>query len=127
MSYILQPATWPRWQSEIVSAEGPDRLDAGDVVDGAARLLGFDVTGRSITKDVSDDLFVEDVIVGVRMHVTYRVDPHGTGSIITHQMVADLPAGVAGSILSLLLRWRLKRMQVRLLDRLASQAGEDSP
>ncbi len=123
---ILRPSTWPQWQAEIVSTEGPERVEEGAVVDGAARLLGFDVTGRSIATNVQEDVFEEDVIVGVRMRVTYRVMPREGGSLISHRMDADLPAGIAGSVLSLLLRWRLKKMQVRLLDRLRVQAEEAS-
>ena len=46
MRRILSPSTWPAWQSEIVSAEGPEPLEEGDVVEGRARLLGFDVRGK---------------------------------------------------------------------------------
>lgn len=126
MTTILRPSTWPRWQSEIVSTQGPERLQEGAVVDGAARLLGFDVTGRSITTSVQDDVFEEDVIVGVRMRVSYRVVPRADGSLISHRMRADLPAGIAGAVLSVFLKWRLKRMQVRLLQRLRVQAEEAS-
>ncbi len=122
METILSPDTWPHWQSEILSTDGPERLTEGSVVDGAARLLGFDVTGRSITATVRDDLFEEDVIVGVQMRISYRVAPQGSGSIVTRRMDADLPGGVAGRLLSTLLRWRLKKMQTSLLDRLRAQA-----
>ncbi len=126
MTMLLRPSTWPRWQSEIISTEGPEHLEEGAVVDGAARLLGFDVTGRSITTRTQDDVFEEDVIVGVRMRVTYQVTSRDGGSVISHRMDADLPAGIAGSVLSVFLRWRLKKMQVRLLERLRVQAEEAS-
>lgn len=125
MRRILRPRTWPAWQSEIVSVDGPEHLEKGSIVDGAARLLGFDVTGRSITTHVGEDLFEEDVIVGVRMRVTYRVGQRDEGSTITHQMSADLPSGLAGSVLSLFLAWRLRKMQHALLERLRVQAEEE--
>lgn len=122
VDYIRRPETWPRWQSEIQATRGPDVLAEGDVVDGDARLLGFDVTGRSAVVKVSDDTFAEDVIVGVRMRVTYSVSPTPSGSEITHRMEADLPAGVVGSLLSMFLGWRLKKMQKNLLAALVEQA-----
>ena len=122
LGYARRPSTWPQWQSEIVDASGPEILSEGDVVDGAARLLGFNVTGRSTTVAVTEDLFVEDVIVGVRMKISYGVTPHGKGSIITHRMEADLPTGLAGSVLSILLARRLRKMQKNLLNALSEQS-----
>lgn len=121
--YVRSPATWPKWQSEIVAVDGSQTLGQGDVVDGDARLLGFDVTGRSTVVNMADDVFEEDVIVGVRMRVSYTVTPSASGSKITHRIQADLPSGIAGSVLSLLLSWRLKRMQKSLLYALSEQAG----
>lgn len=123
VDYVRRRETWPQWQSEIQGTRGPDLLNEGDVVDGDARLLGFDVTGRSAVVKISDDTFTEDVIVGVRMRVSYSVAPTPSGSIVTHRMEADLPAGLAGSVLSLFLGWRLKKMQKNLLAALAEQAG----
>ena len=123
MTHIRAPRTWPGWQSEIVSTSGPDEVDEGDVVDGEARLLGFNVSGRSAITKVLPDVLHEDVIVGVRMRVTYSVTRNSPGSIITHRMEADLPTGIAGSVLSLFLAWRLKRMQSTLLAALSSEAG----
>ena len=124
MARVLSPKTWPQWQSEIIATEGAEFIDEGDVVDGDARLLGFDVTGRSSTVAVSPESVDEDVIVGVRMRVSYSVAPAGSGSIVTHRIEADLPTGLAGSLLSLLLSWRLKKMQKTLLIALADQAGQ---
>lgn len=120
---IRKPQTWPEWQSEIVAVTGPEILSEGDVVDGDARLLGFDVTGRSTTLTASESSFEEDVVVGVRMRVTYSVTPSASGSIITHRMEADLPTGIAGSLLSLLLGRRLKKMQRDLLAALSRQGA----
>ena len=120
---IRRPETWPEWQSEIIATRGPAHLAEGDVVDGDARLLGFDVTGRSSTGRITEERFEQDVIVGVRMRVSFRVTPAGSGSIVTHRMEADLPSGVTGSVLSMLLAWRLKRMQNHLLRALSEQAG----
>lgn len=123
MDQIRAPETWPRWQSEIISTSGPETVGEGDVVDGEARLLGFDVTGRSTTRKVSSVAAEQDVVVGVRMRVTYSVTPGPKGSTITHRMEADLPSGIAGSVLSLLLGWRLKRMQRNLLTAISREAG----
>jgi hypothetical protein len=122
VDYVRRPETWPRWQAEIQATRGSGVLSAGDVVDGDARLLGFDVTGRSAVVKVSDDTFTEDVIVGVRIRVSYSVSPTPSGSVVTHRMEADLPAGAVGSVLSMVLGWRLKKMQKNLLAALAEQA-----
>ena len=122
VDHVRRPETWPRWQSEIQATRGPDLLEVGDSVEGDARLLGFDVTGRSAVLGLSPDSFTEDVIVGVRMCITYSVTATPSGSIVTHRMEADLPAGLAGSVLSWFLGWRLKKMQKNLLAALATQA-----
>jgi hypothetical protein len=67
-------------------------------------------------------VFIEDVIVGVRMVVTYEVVPSATGTRITRTLEADLPGGPSGWLLSLVLRARLRRMQKRVLSELAAQA-----
>lgn len=125
MRRVVTPSTWPEWQSEIVTAEGPERLAEGDVVEGRARLLGFDVRGRSTATTVTEGSFDEDVIVGVRMRISYRAEARPGGSIVTHRMKADLPAGAAGAVLSWFLARRLRRMQVTLLQRLGDQAGRE--
>lgn len=122
MRRILGPHTWPGWQSEIVRADGPDRIEEGDQVTGDARLVGFKVQGRSDAHVVDDHLFIEDVIVGVRMVVTYQVKATPDGAIVTRSLEADLPRGIAGSVLSILLRVKLRRMQKRLLRDLVAQA-----
>lgn len=122
MKRVLEPATWPSWQPEIISTTGPEVLDVGDVVNGQAELLGFAVQGTSTTTFVEAGEFVEDVVVGVRMRVTYRVEERHGGSLVTRRLEADMPTGFAGRILSLFLRLRLKRMQERVLDALAGQA-----
>jgi hypothetical protein len=125
--HVRTPRTWPAWQSEILGVEGPELVDEGDVVHGDARLLGFDVDGRSDALFADDSRFEEEVIVGVRMRIAYEARPTSTGSVITHRMYADLPTGLAGSVLSLLLGWRLKRMQTRLLAALRDQVGPMPP
>lgn len=128
MSRVVGPSTWPEWQSEILSTQGPEPLAPGDVVDGRARLLGFDVHGRSAAVEVTDEVFFEDVIVGVRMRIRYTVRPDGSGSIIGHHMQADLPAGPLGRLLSVFLARRLRKMQSELLESLRVQAeGESAP
>ena len=122
MRRILNPQTWPDWQSEIVRATGPDRIEEGDQVTGDARLVGFKVQGRSDAHVVAEDLYIEDVIVGVRMVVTYQVKPISGGAIVIRSLEADLPRGIAGSMLSVVLRAKLRRMQKKLLRDLSAQA-----
>ena len=118
---ILTPASWPEWQSEILRVDGPDHLAPTDVVRGDAKLLGFHVEGHSTTLEVTPQSFTEDVIVGVRMKVRYSVTPDGAGTRITHHLESKLPSGLAGRVLSLFLRWRLRKMQAMLLNDLVRQ------
>ncbi|HVF52320.1 MAG TPA: SRPBCC family protein [Actinomycetota bacterium] len=109
---LRTPDSWPRWQPEIIATQGPAQVDVGDVVRGRARMLGFGVDGHSTTTGVSHEMVREDVIVGVRMEVTYTVDPaDGGGSTITHNLELHPLEGPAGTLLRILLLWRLKRMQ----------------
>lgn len=126
MRQVLSPHTWPEWQSEIKRVEGPSSIEEGDQVSGDAQLVGFKVQGRSDAHVVSENLFIEDVIVGVRMVVTYEIKPSERGTRITRTLEADLPAGIAGRLLSALLRAKLRRMQKRLLRGLKDQAEEDA-
>ena len=119
MALLLDPASWPRWQPEISSAEGPRPLTSGDVATGRASMLGFRVLGRSTTLDAGRDFFEQDVIVGVRMRIRYEVERSGEASLITHNLECDLPSGVLGRILSLFLTPRLRRLQETALNQLA--------
>lgn len=119
---MLAPDTWPQWQAEILDVTGPPVVEEGDQVSGAAKLAGFRVQGRSDAHVVSEDVFIEDVIVGVRMVVTYQVVPSARGTRITRTLEADLPGGPSGWLLSLILRARLRRMQRKVLKKLAAQA-----
>ncbi|MEA2446442.1 MAG: hypothetical protein QOK47_79 [Actinomycetota bacterium] len=85
-------------------------------------MLGFTVQGTSTTMAVDDDEFVEDVVVGVRMHILYRVEKSDNGSRVTRRLEAEMPTGLAGRVLSWFLRGRLRRMQERVLDALTDQA-----
>lgn len=122
MQQVLSPATWPEWQSEILRTTGPERVEEGDQVSGDARLAGFRVQGRSDAHVVTDGLYMEDVIVGVRMVVTYQVEPTATGTRIKRTLEADMPGGPSGWVLSLVLRAKLRRMQKRALAQLVAQA-----
>lgn len=125
MDRVLAPATWPEWQSEILSTRGPERVAAeGDVVRGHAELLGFKVEGISTAVEVSPSRFVEDVVIGVRMRVSYETTATTGGSTVTHRLEMELPKGPAGRVLAFFLRRRLRKMQVTLLDQLARQAEE---
>jgi hypothetical protein len=123
MELLLDPSTWPGWQPEITQSRGPAPLERGDVVSGSAQMLGFvGVQGRSAAVDVGDNCFEEDVVVGIGMRVRYEVEADGEGAIVTHSLESDLPTGVAGRLLSLVLRKRLKRLQRTALERLAAHS-----
>lgn len=126
MERILDSTTWPRWQSEIRSTSGPDRIEAGDEVSGDASLIGFHVEGVSRAVEVDGGNFVEDVIVGVRMRVRYRVERDGDETVIRRRIETRLPGGALGSLLTRVLKGKLRRMQKRLLEELADQASEGS-
>lgn len=120
---IRDPKTWPRWQPEIVSTEGPAPLDEGDDVYGHAEMLGFRVEGHSKSIGVSGDRYEEDVIVGVRMRIVYEVARDDSGNtVVTRRLSALLPGGVAGRILSIFLKRRLTRMQNGVVEELVRQA-----
>ena len=122
MKILTDPETWPEWQSEIVTTSGPVPLSRGDEVEGRAKLLGFHVDGRSRTIRADGTSFVEDVIVGVRMQVSYDVVETNDGTRVTRQLTAFLPGGVAGRVLSFFLKRRLKAMQEGVLEALVRQA-----
>ena len=97
-------------------------MKEGDTVEGAARLLGFTVEGRSSAGSVEPLAFEEDVIVGVRMRVRYEVEASEQGATVTRHLSAHLPRGPAGRVLSFFLKRRLRRMQAGVLDGLVRQA-----
>jgi hypothetical protein len=118
---ITHPRTWPEWQTEIDSTSGPEALTAGDTVEGRARMLGFRVNGHADMDRVEDTVVNHQVIVGVRMQVRYDLEPDGDGVRVTHTLTADMPDGLAGKLLSVFLRRRLRTMQRKLLDNLAER------
>lgn len=126
MTKLRDASTWPLWQPEIKSSDGSARLEAGDVVRGRAQMLGFYVQGRSEATSASEEMFEEDVIVGVAMRVRYEVVPEGAGCRVIHRLESELPGGLSGSILSFLLRARFKRMQRAALRNLLAQSELDS-
>jgi hypothetical protein len=120
LAKLRDPATWPEWQSEILRAEGPAPLQTGDHVAGDARMLGFTVGGRADLGRVTNEIVEHEVIVGIRMNVRYTIEPAGKGWILTHRLSAELPGGLAGRVLSLFLKRRLRRMQSTLLEDLTT-------
>lgn len=126
MRRVLGPKTWPDWQAEIKTVEGPERIEDGDQVSGDAQLVGFRVQGRSDAHVVDDGLFIEDVIVGVRMVITYELEPTDRGTRVKRTLEADLPGGFVGGLLSIVLRAKLRRMQKELLRKLAAQAEAEA-
>jgi hypothetical protein len=65
-------------------------------------------------------------VVGVGMRIRYRIEETANGTIVTHQLVSELPAGRLGVLLSFFLRRRLQRMQRMLLEELVGQAEASS-
>ncbi len=122
MKVLTDPSTWPQWQSEILVTRGPAPLAEGDEVEGRARLLGFHVDGRSRTVRATPTSFAEDVVVGVRMRVEYEVLERPDGTTVTRVLTASLPGGLAGRVLSFLLKRRLKAMEKGVLNALVAQA-----
>jgi hypothetical protein len=126
---LLDASRWPQWQPEIVATVGPEHVQVGDVVRGHADLLGFGVAGQAAIEEVPDDGLVEDVLVGVRMRVTYQVEPRDGQCLVRATIVTEAPTGISGRVLGFLLRRRLRRMQRTALDRLTrlaeAQAGTE--
>lgn len=123
---LVAPGTWPVWQSEILSTDGPDTLAEGDVVTGRATMLGFEVDGQTVAAIVDGERVEQEVVVGVGMRISYVLEPEPSGVKITHMLVSELPSGPAGRVLSFFLRRRLRKMQEGLLKRLVSQAEASS-
>lgn len=126
MALLRDATTWPIWQHEIRSAEGPSALEDGDIVTGTAEMLGFGVNGHSTVTGVAPDRFSEDAIVGVLMRIEFSVEEASEGAVITHHLAAYLPTGALGRVLSWFLRRRLVRMQRATLEQLARQAEASS-
>jgi hypothetical protein len=123
LELVRDPGTWPRWQPEILSTEGPQLLEEGDDVYGHAEMLSFRVEGHSKTVLVSGDAYEEDVVVGVRMRILYEVARDDAGNtVVTRRLSTLLPGGVAGRILSFFLKRRLTRMQDGVVEELVRQA-----
>lgn len=122
MKVIGDPVTWPEWQSEIVETSGDAPLGEGGRVEGRAKMLGFEVNGLSTTLTATPTTFVEDVIVGVHMRIEYTIDETASGTVVTRRLVATLPNGISGRVLSFFLKRRLKAMQEGVLDALVAQA-----
>ena len=95
------------------------------MVPGHAEMLGFEVDGQSFTVEASDHHYVEDVVVGVGMRVSYAVEETPSGTRLTHRMECQLPGGPMGSLLSFFLKRRFVKMEKQLLRKLAS--GEKGP
>lgn len=118
---LVRPATWPSWQEEILTILGPEKVTAGDVVTGRARMLGFEVDGQTVATRVDTSSLEQSVVVGVGMRIDYQVRKVAAGVEITHRLTSHLPSGIAGRILSFFLRRRLGRMQKDLLKELVAQ------
>ena len=86
-------------------------------------MLGFDVDGQSVALRVESGQFEESVVVGVGMHIIYTLEVTPEGTRITHRLTSQLPRGFLGSILSIFLRRRFRKMQRELLERLREQSG----
>ena len=85
-------------------------------------MMGFDVDGQSVTTEVAERAYQQDVVVGVGMQIRYEVGPSPDGgTVIRHRLTSQLPEGALGRMLSFFLTRRLKKMQRDLLERLAAQ------
>jgi hypothetical protein len=124
--HLLDASRWTEWQPEIVSTVGPERVQVGDVVHGHADLLGFGVAGRAAIHEVPDDGLVEDVLVDVRMRVSYQVEQRRDECLVRATIVTEAPTGISGRVLGFLLKRRLRRMQRTALDRLTRLAEAQS-
>lgn len=122
MKVIGDPMTWPTWQSEIVETIGDAPLGEGDRVEGRAKMLGFEVNGLSTTVYATPRAFVEDVIVGVHMRIEYTIEETTLGTVVTRRLIATLPNGISGRVLSFFLKRRLRAMQEGVLEALVAQA-----
>jgi hypothetical protein len=125
MRYLLDSTSWPRWQPEIVATTGPQEVKTGDLVRGHADLLGFGVAGQAAIEEVRRRSFTEDVLVGVRMKVSYELLDDARGCKVRATVVTEAPTGLSGRILGLLLRRRLRSMQSTALERLARLSEAD--
>jgi hypothetical protein len=125
MRYLLDSTSWPRWQPEIVATTGPQEVKTGDLERGHADLLGFGVAGQAAIEEVGRRSFTEDVLVGVRMKVSYEVLDDARGCKVRARVVTEAPTGLSGRILGLLLRRRLRSMQSTALERLARLSEAD--
>lgn len=126
MGLLIDPATWPRWQGEIVESSGPAPLGDGDVVAGRARMMGFDVDGQSVARSVTGDSYEQTAVVGVGMRITYSLLETSEGVRVTHRLESQLPSGMWGRVLSFFLKKRLRKMQRGLLAALKDQAEGSS-
>ena len=117
---IKQPSTWPEWVPEINSTTSKKSIvDVGDNVEGLAEMLGFRVNGRAHVTEITPTLFVQDVVIGVRIVARYEVEPTEHGSVIHHELIVSAPRGPMGRLLTFFLRGRLRSMQERLLANLS--------
>ena len=127
MNLVRDPGTWPQWQPEILSTDGPAPLEQGDDVYGRAAMLGFRVEGHSKSVVARQTTYEEDVVVGVRMRIVYEVTPSREGAtVVTRRLSTALPGGFAGRVLSFFLARRLRRMQDGVLDELVRKAEASS-
>jgi hypothetical protein len=126
MDQLRMPENRKQWQSEIVWMKGPEGLTVGDSVEGLADMMGFRVEGRATTTDLGPNHYEEDVVVGVRMRMRFEIVPAEDGVVVKHILEAPLPGGLAGKILSVFLKRRLRRMQAESLRNLCRYAGSDA-
>ena len=127
MSQIRLPDNRSQWQSEIIWMTGPHGLAVGDSVEGLADMLGFYVEGKAVTTDLGPTHYEEDVVVGVRMQIRFEIVPTDDGVLIKHTLTSKLPGGLAGRVLSFLLKGRLRKMQRDSLTNLKRYAESAPP
>ena len=127
MEQIRSPDARAGWQSELVWLAGPEGLAAGDSVEGLADMLGFLVEGKATTTELGNAHYEEDVVVGVRMRIRLELVPQDDGVLVRHTLTSKLPGGIAGRVLSVLLRGRLRKMQRDSLANLKAYVEGEPP
>ncbi|HEX2241427.1 MAG TPA: SRPBCC family protein [Actinomycetota bacterium] len=126
LDLLSRPDRRPDWQPEILWMRGPERLTPGEEQHGRARMMGFEVAGRSRTIAVTDRVFEEEALVGVRLRIRYEISSDDGRVEVAHHLIAELPRGFWGRAVSLFLRSRLRVMQTRALKNLVAHVEPEA-
>lgn len=113
----------PGWMPELEVTDAPARpLAAGDRVRGRSVAFGHRVPGLSDVLAVEDGrVLEEDVIVGVRLRITWSFTSAGGATRCTQAIDVAGPTGPLGPVLRWVLSVRVRLLQRRTLARLRKQ------